>query len=192
MQPPGGWVNAAPVQVPWPLQRSLAIRQSPRKDRGPRPHRPIRATRRSVAAYRLGACTAPALHWWSLSAGGAGGASQGFPSRAGPPTVEHNEEDDVPFLQFRERTLRLKDGENLLAVDAEAAIRIPEFHPGDGLAISVGSVGSFAWAVGDGQAIALNGRPLNREPIPLFDGDLLSLGDSELVFIDDETTAAEA
>ncbi len=92
----------------------------------------------------------------------------------------------MPFLQFRERTFRLKDGENLLGLHPDPETRLTEASPGDGLAISVGSVGSFAWAVGDGQAIALNGRPLNREPIPLFDGDLLSLGGSEAVFVDDE------
>jgi pSer/pThr/pTyr-binding forkhead associated (FHA) protein len=80
----------------------------------------------------------------------------------------------------------LKEGENRLGADPNANVRIPDLQADIELAISVEMLGSFAWAKGDSREIAINGSPLNKEPIPLFHGDRLSLNGSTLVFIDDD------
>lgn len=91
----------------------------------------------------------------------------------------------MPFLEFRKRLYRLWDGENLVGSSPEAHIRIPELRDEHQLKISVDTLGSFVWAVGQHPQVALNGRPLEGEPIPIFHGDRLSLNGSTVIFIND-------
>lgn len=91
----------------------------------------------------------------------------------------------MPFIQFQQRLYRLKSGENLIGSDQAAAIRLQELGDGYRLAISVGDFGAFAWAVGAAGPIAINDRPLQRDPAPLFNGDRLCVNGCTIVFIDD-------
>ncbi len=91
----------------------------------------------------------------------------------------------MPFIEYQQRLYRLREGDNVLGASGSASIQLPELHPDHQLTISVESVGSFAWTTAADGQVALNGRPLDREPVPLFHGDRLVLNGSTLVFIDD-------
>jgi len=91
----------------------------------------------------------------------------------------------VPFIEYQERLYRLKEGNNVLGGDEAASIKLPQLSPGHRVTISVETVGSFAWTDSASDRIALNGRPLSREPVPLFHGDRLVLNGSTVLFIDD-------
>jgi pSer/pThr/pTyr-binding forkhead associated (FHA) protein len=91
----------------------------------------------------------------------------------------------VPFIEYDKRLFRLKDGSNVLASDEAATIRLPDSVGDYKLTISVEDLGTFAWSPNDSGRIVLNGRPLKKEPIPLFHGDRFTLNGSALVFIDD-------
>jgi pSer/pThr/pTyr-binding forkhead associated (FHA) protein len=91
----------------------------------------------------------------------------------------------VPFIEFQQHLYRLKSGENLVGPDEASGIRLEELDDGYRIAISVEEFGTFAWAVQDAGPIAINDRPLKREPVALFNGDRLSLNGCTIVFIDD-------
>ncbi len=91
----------------------------------------------------------------------------------------------MPFIEFRQRLYRLKNGENLVGPDEAAGIRLSELDRGYRIAISVEDFGSFAWAVQDAGPVAINDSPLKRDPVALFNGDRLSLNGCTIVFIDD-------
>lgn len=88
----------------------------------------------------------------------------------------------MPFIEFRQQLHPLRDGENLLGSGDRASIRLPDLPAGCELGISVDSFGSFAWAAGKNGEIAINGQPLAREPVQLFNGDQIAVQDSTLVF----------
>jgi hypothetical protein len=88
----------------------------------------------------------------------------------------------VPFIEFRQQLYPLRDGENLLGSGDRASIRLPDLPEGCELGISVDSFGSFVWAAGEKAEIAINGQPLPREPVQLFNGDQIAVQDSTLVF----------
>jgi pSer/pThr/pTyr-binding forkhead associated (FHA) protein len=102
----------------------------------------------------------------------------------------------VPYIEFRQQLYPLHKGENLLGPDAGADIRLPELPAGCYLGISVESEGTFARATGNGGEISVNGRTLSDQPVPLFDGDQITVQDSALVFplifVDDLRPAADA
>lgn len=91
----------------------------------------------------------------------------------------------MPFIEFQQRLYRLKSGENRVGSDETASIRLKELGAGYGVAISVEDFGSFAWADQGADGIALNDRPLKRDPVALFNGDRMSLNGCTIVFIDD-------
>ncbi len=91
----------------------------------------------------------------------------------------------MAFIEFGKRLYPLKKGENLLGASPQASIRIPDLKPGYHLGISVDTIGSFVWSVGDNGQMAINGRPLSGEPIAVFDGDRVSLNGATVVFIND-------
>ncbi len=91
----------------------------------------------------------------------------------------------MPFIEYGQRLYPLRSGENSLGPEMGADIRLPELQPGCRLGINVELQGAFAYAVGDGDSVQINGRPLSKEPIPLFHGDKLSLQGSTVVFLDD-------
>ncbi len=94
----------------------------------------------------------------------------------------------MPFIEYAQRLYPLQSGENSLGPETGADIRLPELQPGFRLGIKVELQGAFAYAVGDGDGVQINGRPLSKEPIPLFHGDTLSLQGSTMVFLDDVGT----
>jgi hypothetical protein len=91
----------------------------------------------------------------------------------------------VPYIEFQQRCYRLKSGENLVGPHEAASIRIPELADGYRISINVEDLGTFAWAVQDAGPMAINDRPLKGDPIPLFNGDRLSLSGSVIVFLDE-------
>ncbi|NIN72129.1 MAG: FHA domain-containing protein [Gemmatimonadetes bacterium] len=91
----------------------------------------------------------------------------------------------MPFIEFQQSLYRLKSGENLVGSDETASIRLAELGEGYRVAISIEEFGAFAWAVQDAGPIAINDRPLQRDPVALFNGDRLSLDGRTIVFIDD-------
>jgi len=91
----------------------------------------------------------------------------------------------VPFIEYQQRLYRLKGGNNVLGADEAASIKLPQLSPGHRVTISVETVGSFAWTDSASGRIDLNGRPLSREPVPLFHGDRLVVNGSTVLFIDD-------
>ncbi len=91
----------------------------------------------------------------------------------------------MPFIEYGQRLYPLRRGENRLGADAGADIRLPDLDGDCQVGISVELQGAFAWAEGDGEPVTINGKPLRREPIPLFHGDRLSVQGSTLVFLDD-------
>ncbi|UCC71806.1 MAG: FHA domain-containing protein [Gemmatimonadota bacterium] len=91
----------------------------------------------------------------------------------------------MPFIEFQQRLYRLKDGDNFVGSDHRATIRLPGLDGEYPVAISVEGFGAFVWAAQDAGNVAINGRPLGHEPIPLFNGDRLSVNGSLLVFVDD-------
>lgn len=91
----------------------------------------------------------------------------------------------MPSIQYQQNLYSLREGDNLLGADPQADIRLLGLASGQSLGISVESIGAFAWSVGDGTAIRINGRPLDEEAVPLFQGDRLDVGDSTLVFLED-------
>ncbi len=91
----------------------------------------------------------------------------------------------VPFIEFQQRLYRLREGENLVGSDAQANIRLSELRANCGVTISVGELGTFAWPARGTASVAINDRPLGDEPLPLFNGDRLSLNGALLVYVDD-------
>jgi len=91
----------------------------------------------------------------------------------------------VPFIESRGRLYRLKTGENLVGSDELAGIRLAELDDSYRIAISIEEFGAFAWAIADAGPIEINGRPLQRDPVALFNGDRLSLDGCTITFIDD-------
>ncbi len=91
----------------------------------------------------------------------------------------------MPFIEYGQRLYTLRNGENSLGPQIGADIRLPELDPDCRLGINVELQGAFAFAFDDGKSVQINGRPLSREPIPLFHGDKLSLQGSTVVFLDD-------
>jgi hypothetical protein len=91
----------------------------------------------------------------------------------------------VPFIEFQQRLYKLRSGENLVGSDEANSIRLQELGDGYRVAISVEDYGVFAWAEQNAGPIAINDRPLKRDPVALFNGDRLSLNGCTIVFIDD-------
>lgn len=91
----------------------------------------------------------------------------------------------MPFIEFQQNLYRLREGDNVVGSGDSAALRLPNLTPDDRLTISVETMGAFAWTPGDSERVAINGRRLTREPVPLFNGDRLSLNGSTVVYIDD-------
>jgi len=88
----------------------------------------------------------------------------------------------VPFIEFRQQLYPLRRGENLLGPGTQASVRLPDLPADCELGISVETSGSFAWAVGEGGEIVINGQRLSKEPVPLFNGDQIAVQDATLVF----------
>ena len=88
----------------------------------------------------------------------------------------------MPFIEFRQQLYPLRRGENLLGPGAQASVRLPDLPADCELGISVETSGSFAWAVGEGGEIVINGQRLSNEPVPLFNGDQIAVQDATLVF----------
>ncbi|NIR45504.1 MAG: FHA domain-containing protein [Gemmatimonadetes bacterium] len=91
----------------------------------------------------------------------------------------------MPFIEFKGNLYRLREGDNVLGSGDWANIRLSSLEDDHHLTISVETVGAFAWTPDDSGRVVINGRPLTREPIPLFHGDRLSLNGSTLVYLDD-------
>jgi hypothetical protein len=96
----------------------------------------------------------------------------------------------VPFVEYDKRLYQLNAGRNLLGSGVEADVHLPELPSCCQVGINVEPYGSFAWLSGESDNVTINGHPIiDEEPVPLFDGDQLSVhgtrDTSTLVFIDD-------
>lgn len=91
----------------------------------------------------------------------------------------------MPSLQFKGQLFPLREGDTVLGADPSDDIQLPDLEPQQRVGISVEPVGSFAWAPGEAGVARINGRALDGEPVPLFHGDRLELGQSVLVFCED-------
>jgi hypothetical protein len=96
----------------------------------------------------------------------------------------------VPFIEYDKRLYQLNAGRNLLGSGVEADLHLPELPSGCQVGINVELYGSFAWLSGESGNVTINGHPIiDEEPVPLFDGDQLSVhgtrDTSTLIFIDD-------
>jgi len=95
----------------------------------------------------------------------------------------------VPFIVYDQRLYLLNSGQNRLGSGTDVDVQLPEVSNGCQVGIHVDRCGSYAWVSGDVGRVAINGHPIDDEPVPLFDGDQLTVqgqgASSTLYFIDD-------
>ncbi len=96
----------------------------------------------------------------------------------------------MPFIVYDQRLYLLNAGQNRLGSGTDVDVQLPEMSEGCHVGIHVERAGSYAWVSGDvEEGVTINGHPIDEEPVPLFDGDQLTVqgqdGRSILYFIDD-------
>lgn len=95
----------------------------------------------------------------------------------------------MPFIVYDQRLYLLNAGQNRLGSGADVDVQLPQLANGCHVGIHVERCGSFAWVSGDVPSVTINGHPINEDPVPLFDGDQLTVqgrdDSSTLYFIDD-------
>lgn len=95
----------------------------------------------------------------------------------------------MPFIVYDQRLYLLNAGQNRLGSGADVDVHVPALSNGSHIGIHVERSGSYAWVTGEGDQVTINGHTIKTDPVPLFDGDELSVqgrsADSILYFIDD-------
>ena len=95
----------------------------------------------------------------------------------------------MPFIVYDQRLYLLNAGQNRLGSGADVDVQLPGLSNGSHVGIRVERCGSYAWVSGEVDAVTINGHPINEDPVPLFDGDQLTVrghgASSVLYFIDD-------
>jgi hypothetical protein len=95
----------------------------------------------------------------------------------------------VPFIVYDQRLYLLNTGQNRLGSGADVDVQLPELTNGCHVGIHVERCGSYAWVSGNVEKVTINGHPIDEDPVPLFDGDQLTVqgrgASSILYFIDD-------
>ncbi len=113
------------------------------------------------------------------------------PMVASPPFGFPKEKCSVPFIVYDQRLYLLNAGQNRLGSGADVDVQLPELTNGCHVGIHVERCGSYAWVSGDEGDVTINGHPINEDPVPLFDGDQMTVqgrgASSILYFIDDSS-----
>lgn len=95
----------------------------------------------------------------------------------------------MPFIVYDQRLYLLNAGHNRLGSGADVDVHVPALSNGCHIGIHVERRGSYAWVTGEGEQVEINGHAIHTDPVPLFDGDELTVqggsADSILYFIDD-------
>ena len=95
----------------------------------------------------------------------------------------------MPFIVYDQRLYLLNAGHNRLGAGTDVDVQVPELSVGCHVGIHVERCGSYAWVSGEDGEVTINGHPINTDPVPLFDGDELTVhgrgASSILYFIDD-------
>jgi hypothetical protein len=95
----------------------------------------------------------------------------------------------VPFIVYDQRLYLLNAGHNRLGSGSDVDVHVPALSDGCHIGIHVERCGSYAWVTGEAEDVAINGHTIHTEPVPLFDGDELTVqgrtANSSLYFIDD-------
>lgn len=95
----------------------------------------------------------------------------------------------MPFIVYDQRLYLLNAGQNRLGSGADVDVQLPALANGCHIGIHVERCGSYACVSGDVDGVTINGHPIHEDPVPLFDGDQLTVrgrgASSSLYFIDD-------
>jgi hypothetical protein len=133
------------------------------------------------------------LHTWSLRRP-VPGAGWLKPNRCGPlechpRRLVSSGVKSVPFIVYDQRLYLLNAGHNRLGSGTDVDVHLPALSNGCKIGIQVERCGSYAWFMGDAEDVSINGHTIHTNPVPLFDGDELSIegrtANSTLYFIDD-------
>lgn len=95
----------------------------------------------------------------------------------------------MPFIVYDHRLYLLNAGHNRLGSGADVDVHVPALSNGSQIGIQVERCGSYAWVTASAEDVSINGHAIHTDPVPLFDGDELSIEgrdvNSTLYFIDD-------
>lgn len=95
----------------------------------------------------------------------------------------------MPFIVYDQRLYLLNAGHNRVGSGIDVDVQVPGLSNGCQIGIQVERCGSYAWVTADGEDVSINGHVIHSDPVPLFDGDELSVqgrdAQSTLYFIDD-------